>query len=98
MEPREPGSFDDDGHRIASAIGVAFGGLLHLVVGAFVLPSGLVAPAWAWLGLVALWVAGALLLWVWRRSPVRALLVPVAMAAIWWAALTAGDVWLGWTA
>ena len=98
MEPPAPESFHRDGHRLARLVGLVFGALMHLIVGAFVLPSGVVAPGWAWIGLVTLWVVGAGLLWTWRRSPVRTLLVPVVMAAIWWATLTAGDVWLGWTA
>ena len=98
MEPHEPESFHQDGQRLASLVGLVFGALMHLIVGAFVLPSGVLAPWWAGFGLVALWLVGARLLWAWRHSPVRTLLVPVAMAAIWWAALTAGDAWLGWTA
>lgn len=97
MVTDEPDPFHEDGRRLAALVGLVFGALMHLVVGAFVLPSGLVAPWWAWFALVALWVVGARLLWTWRRSPVRTLLVPVAMAAIWWTTLTAGDAWLGWT-
>lgn len=85
-------------HQLASMIGFAFGVLLHSLVGVFVLPSGLVVPAWAWTLLVTLWLAGAWLLWRWRRSPVRTLLVPVVMGAVWFATLTVGDAWLGWTA
>lgn len=90
--------YRDQGHLIASLIGVVSGTLMHLLVAAFVFPSGLVAPRWAWAGLVTLWVLGAWLIWHWRRSPIRAMLVPIAMAAIWWGTLTIGDVWLGWTA
>lgn len=87
-----------DGRRLAGMIGFAFGVLLHVIVGVFVFSSGLIAPSWAVVVLVALWLVGASLLWSWRRAPVRALLVPVVMAAIWWAAIMAGDLWLGWTA
>lgn len=97
MPPHEPESFHEDGRRLAGLVGLVFGALMHLIVGAFVLPSGLVAPWWAWFGLLALWVVGARLLWAWREAPVRALLVPVAMAAILWATLAAGGAWLGWT-
>lgn len=92
------GDFKDHGHRLASLIAVVFGSLMHVVVGVFVLSSGLVAPAWAAAILSILWVAAAWLLWRWRTTPIRALLVPVGMAAIWWATVTAGDAWLGWTA
>lgn len=97
MDPNEPEPFHEDGQRLAGLVGLVFGALMHLIVGAFVLPSGLVVAWWAWLVLVALWVLGARLLWTWRNAPVRALLVPAAMAAIWWATLAAGGAWLGWT-
>jgi hypothetical protein len=42
-----------------------------------------------------LWVP----IWRWRRlHPFRVMLLPFVMAAIWWATITAGDLWLGWTA
>lgn len=92
------GGFEGDGRRIGAAIGLAFGAFMHAVVSVFVFTSGLVAAAWAWVLLVVLWCAGVVLLWRWRRSPARTLAIPVVMAAIWWATMTAGDVWLGWTA
>ncbi|GIH04249.1 hypothetical protein Rhe02_23160 [Rhizocola hellebori] len=45
-----------------------------------------------WLGLLAL---GIYLL---RTRPVYVLLVPVASAAIWFGAISAGEAWLNWTA
>lgn len=87
-----------DGRRLAGGIGFAFGVLLHVIVGVFVFSSGLIAPTWAVVVLIALWFVGASLLWSGRRSPARSLGIPIAMAAIWWAAITAGDLWLGWTA
>lgn len=96
-----PGVDDDLGHqgrRLAAIVAVVFGGFMHLVVGVFVLSSGLVAPGWAVLALAVLWVAAAWLVWRLRHLPILALLVPVAMAAVWWATITAGERWLGWTA
>lgn len=90
--------FESEGRRLASLIALVFGGLMHVVVGVFVLSSGLVAPAWAAAVLSILWVTAAWLLWRWRHAPVRVLFVPVVMAAFWWAAITAGDAWLGWSA
>ena len=90
--------FDDAGRRLAGLIGFVFGTLLHVVVGVFVFSSGLVAPAWAVALLVVVWFVGAALLWQWRRRPGRALLVPVATAAVWFAVISAGGAWLGWTA
>ncbi|SDX91742.1 hypothetical protein SAMN05444365_10164 [Micromonospora pattaloongensis] len=61
--------------------------------------SGLVAPSWAivllmmvWAGLLA--VAVRLL----RSRPLLVPLVPIAAAVIWIGALTAGQIWLNWTA
>ncbi len=88
----------DEGRRLASMVALVFSAMLHAVVAVFVFPSGLIAPGWAWTLLVALWMLGAWLLWRWRRFPIRILLVPFVMAAIWYATITAGDVWLGWTA
>jgi hypothetical protein len=95
----EPVDAADVGREAASVVAGVAGTLLHLAIGVFVLSSGLLAPWWAVVALVALWGV----LWVpivrWRRDhPFRTMLVPFAMAAIWWAAITAGDTWLGWTA
>lgn len=88
----------EEGRRAAGLIGLVFGSLLHVVVGVFVFSTGIIAPAWAAVVLIALWFVGASLLWRWRSSPSLALLVPIVMALVWWAAMTAGDAWLGWTA
>jgi hypothetical protein len=100
MDAREQGKgLTDAGREVSAVLALVAGGFLHLVMGVFVLSSGLLAPWWAVLLLVAVWV----LLWIpirrWRHDhPFRTMLVPFAMAAIWWAVITAGDVWLGWTA
>lgn len=87
-----------EGRRLAGFVGLVFGSLLHVLVGVFVFSTGLIAPPWAAVAMIALWFVGASLLWRWRRSPALALLVPVVMALVWWGTMTAGDVWLGWTA
>ena len=73
--------------------------LAHLGAGILYLAAGLVAPLWAVLLLWALWLV---LLWVlvrvWRRRPLLALAVPVAAVALFFAAITAGEQLLGWTA
>jgi hypothetical protein len=100
MDAREQGSgLTDAGNEAAAVVALFAGGFLHLVMGVFVLSSGLLAPWWAVLLLVAVWAS----LWIpirrWRHAhPFRTMLVPFAMAVIWWAVITAGDVWLGWTA
>jgi hypothetical protein len=76
---------------------LGFAALLAMLV--FYAASGLLAPGWAvvllllvWLALVA--VAAVLLR---RRHPLWVLLTPIAAWLIWFAALTAGEKWLGWT-
>ena len=61
--------------------------------------SGLMAPGWAVIGLLVIWLALlALAIYLLRARPVWVLAVPVAAIAIWYAVMTAGDVFLGWTA
>lgn len=98
MDAPEPDDLREDARRIASLIGLVFGAVLHLVVGLFVFTTGLVAPWWAWFGLMGVWLVGARLMWRWRGAPIRTMLVPFGTAAVWWATVMAGDVWLGWTA
>ncbi|SNT49591.1 hypothetical protein SAMN05421812_107225 [Asanoa hainanensis] len=71
----------------------------HVVVLFFYVVSGLVMPAWAvgvlvviWAGLLA--VAIALL----RTRPPWTLVVPLVAVVVWFAVVSAGDAWLGWTA
>lgn len=85
--------------RAAGLIALVAGGLMHLVVGVFVSSSGLVAPLWAVVLLVAVWAALAVLLWRWhRRRPLATLAIPFVAAAVWWATITLGEQLLGWTA
>ncbi len=72
---------------------------LQLVVGYFVLASGLVAPLWAVLTLVLVWVVALIVGWrIWRVHPAVAVAVPVVTALIWLAVIFAGGQFLGWTA
>lgn len=70
--------------------------LLHLVAGFFYISSGLIAPLWAVLVLTATWLALAVGLIQRRATGPRALLIPVLAAAIWFAAISAGEMFLGW--
>ena len=61
--------------------------------------SGLVAPWWAVVLLLVLW----LVLFVvacrwWTPHPRRVPLVAVVAVVLWFALVTAGGAWLGWTA
>ena len=61
--------------------------------------SGLVAPAWAVVVLLLVWVALLVVAarW-WTPHPRRVPLVALFAMAFWFAAVTAGGAWLGWTA
>jgi hypothetical protein len=71
----------------------------HLATLIFYASSGLLTPAWAYALLMIVWLvllAVAIRL-LYRREPVWVLVVPVVAGLIWFAALTAGEKWLGWT-
>ena len=61
--------------------------------------SGLVAPVWGVVVLMLVWLALFLLccLW-WTPHPRRLPVVAVGAMVFWFAAVTAGGAWLGWTA
>ena len=71
---------------------------LHLAVGFFILVSGLVAPMWAVLLLLALW--GGLFVLGYRNHnrPFLVLLMPVVAAIAWFVVVQGGALFLGWTA
>lgn len=82
-------------HRL---IGVA-GLLAHLGLLVFYAASGLVAPGWAVVTLLVIWLV--LLLVGVRLLIVRPLLVPIVPVLgvlIWFGAISAGDAFLDWTA
>ena len=72
--------------------------VLHLAAGFFYISSGLVAPLWGVLLLLAIWLVLAVYLARIRRTGPKTLLVPVAAAAIWFLVLWIGQSLLGWTA
>ncbi len=77
--------------------GLALAALLGL--GMFYLASGLVAPLWAVIALVAVWLGLIALGLVWFRAhPLRVIALPVIAAAVLVGAISAGGAWLGWTA
>lgn len=81
--------------QVAGWIGLA--GLLPVLL--LYAVSGLVAPLWAVIGLVVVWVvllvAGIRLR---RRQPLRVLLLPILGFAIWFGVVSLGELLLGWTA
>lgn len=61
--------------------------------------SGLVAPLWAVVVLVAIWVVGFALGCRWFMTrPVRVFVVPLVLAVIWFATILVGAQLLGWKA
>ena len=72
---------------------------LLLAVGILYSAAGLVAPIWAAALLWASWFGWAwVLVRLWQRRPVLALLTPPAALGFFLGAITAGEQLLGWTA
>jgi hypothetical protein len=61
--------------------------------------SGLVAPAWAVVVLIGVWLVQFVLACRWfHRRPYAVLVLPVVALLLWFGAITAGGAFLGWTA
>jgi hypothetical protein len=75
---------------------LGFAGLLATLV--FYAASGLLAPAWAVVLLLLIWLALlAVAIRLMRgRRPLYVLLTPIAAWLVWFGVLTAGENWLGW--
>lgn len=96
----EAGWSTGDAGRIVSFVLGWVGIAAMLAIGPFYLAAGLMAPLWAVVVLVAIWLglfALAIVLIV-RRRPLLILPVPVAALGLWWLVLTLGERFLGWTA
>jgi hypothetical protein len=69
-----------------------------LALAPFFFASGLMAPGWAVVVFIAIWLALFVVGCFWiRRRPLWVIPLPFVAAAIWWGGMSAGDVWLGWT-
>lgn len=90
-----PGAF----RRVTRIVAVVLAAASQLAVGWFTAASGLLAPLWAIVVLGVLWLLSVAVLWATaRRKPLATPLVPAVNALLWWAAMSAGEAWLGWTA
>ena len=84
--------------QLLTYIGAAVAMLAMLVIAPFFLSAGLMAPLWAIVGLVVVWLALFVLGCMWfRRHPLRTLPLPVIAALVWYGTMSAGETWLGWT-
>lgn len=88
------------GGRVGRVVAVIVAVALQLVVLVpFTVASGLLAPRWAVVTFYAVWVVAAVVLVLTAvRRPLLSPLVPLANGVVLWLAITAGDLWLGWTA
>ena len=86
----------------ASRVSRGFGWLgfgAHLLMGVWYAASGLVAPGWAVVALLTIWVFLTVTVWrLLRTRPLWTLGVPVLDIAIWFAVISAGGAFLDWTA
>jgi hypothetical protein len=84
-----------------SIIGYVFGGIALaglLAMSILFIATGLMAPLWAIVGFIAVWVILFVLGCVWiRRHPWRVVLLPAIAAVILFGGLRAGAALLGWT-
>ncbi|HYP45655.1 MAG TPA: hypothetical protein VEQ66_10740 [Propionibacteriaceae bacterium] len=88
-----------DTRTTLSYLAAAVAMLAMVALAPFFFAAGLVAPLWAVVGFILVWVSLFVLGCLWfRRKPLRTLLLPVAAAAVWIGGMSAGEAWLGWTA
>jgi hypothetical protein len=72
--------------RTASYIGAALAMLALVALAPFYFAAGLMAPLWAVITLVVVWVALFVLGCLWfRRRPLWTLPLPVVALVVWWA-------------
>jgi hypothetical protein len=86
-------------HSVGALIAGWVGLLGHLATLVWYMASGLLAPGWAVITLLVIWIGlFAVAIYLLRHRPVWVLAVPVVATAIWFAVMAAGEAWLGWTA
>ena len=83
---------------VGGHVAVVAGFALHAVVGAVVISSGLMMPAWAIVALAAVWMVALVAAIRQRDRPLFVFLTPVVTFGIWCLTGWAGETFLGWTA
>jgi hypothetical protein len=74
-------------------------GIAHLVPGFFIVVSGLVAPLWAIIFMLAVWIAmGVAIVRMVRRGWWWTPVVPIVAMGFWFGFITLGEKLLGWQA
>jgi hypothetical protein len=95
----QPPAVTPDRSRVPGYVAAGLAMAALAVIGFFYLSSGLIAPLWAVIVLLVIWVGLVVLGVVWFRThPWRVLALPVVAVAIWYAVITLGERLLGWTA
>jgi hypothetical protein len=84
--------------RAAVWVALAVAVPLHLAIGFFYVTSGLVAPLWAVLLLLAIWLGLCIAGYRNRHKPLVVLAIPVVAALVWFVVVQGGSMLFGWTA
>jgi len=85
-----------DRSRVPGYLAAGLAMVAMAVIGVFYVSAGLVAPLWAVILLLIIWVVIGV---VWfRRRPFLVLLLPVIAVLVWFGVITLGEQLLGWTA
>ena len=88
-----------DGRQVVERVAASIGALGLLAVLPFYVSSGLAAPLWAIVLLLAFWAFLAVCaFWWFTRRPWVVLVLPVVAAVVWLLTLTLGEQALGWQA
>ena len=85
-------------HPVVEYVVAGLGVLLLVGMLPFFLASGLMAPMWAVVGLLLVWLVLITMAVRWFRSrPYVVLALPFVAAAVWFGAMYAGEAFLGWS-
>ena len=88
-----------DRSRVPGYLAAGLAMVAMAVIGVFYVSAGLVAPLWAVILLLIVWVVLVVIGVVWfRRRPFLVLLLPVIAVLVWFGVITLGEQLLGWTA